>query len=247
MSSSADYNQLLPEIQAIKPENVLTPNMPVDVFVQEAENLFHWSTDDQKALSGAGLDGDLINLLSVRAGACREAQSLWIKERNMRKEAEQAWKEQAPAAYDLRNQLIHGFRYAFRKQASLLTRVDEIAQGDSNSDMVQDLNDLAVLGKANLDLVNAVGISLEMLDNAANVSDAMGDILGTTNGERQTDSEAMIIRDQAFTLLKQAVDEIRDCGKYVFWRNPDRLKGYTSDYWQRKNASKPVATPEVNA
>lgn len=221
--------------------------MPVDVFVQEAENLYHWSKDDQKALSGAGLDANLINLLSLRAGACREAQSLWIKERNMRKEAEQAWKEKAPAAYDLRNQLIHGFRYAFRKHAGLLARVDEIAQGDSNSDMVQDLNDLAVLGKANLGLVNAVGISLEMLNNAANVADNMGDILGATNGERETDSEAMIIRDKAFTLLKQAVDEIRECGKYVFWRNPDRLKGYTSDYWQRKNASKPVATPEVSA
>jgi len=247
MSSTTDYNDLLPTLQAILPENVSTPNMPVDVYVQEAENLYHWSKDDLKALSGAGLDGNLINLLSVRAGACREAQSRWIKERNIRQEAEQAWKEQAPAAYDLRNQLIHAFRYAFRKHESLLARVDEIAQGDSNSDMVQDLNDLSVLGKANLDLVTVVGISDEMLDNAANVSDNMGDILGATNGERQTDSEAMIIRDQAFTLLKQAVDEIRECGKYVFWRNPDRLKGYTSDYWQRKNASKPATTPEVNA
>ena len=247
MSSSADYNQLLPEIQAIRPENVAAPNMPVDVFVQEAENLYHWCVDDQAALTGAGLNGNLINLLPVRSGACREAQSLWIKERNIRKEAEQTWKEQAPAAYDLRDQLIHAFRYAFRKQEGLLARVEEIAQGDSNSDMVQDLNDLAVLGKANLDLVTVVGISAEMLDNAANVADNMGDILGATNGERQTDSEAMIIRDKAFSLLKLAVDEIRECGKYVFWRNPDRLKGYTSDYWQRKNATKPAATPEAKA
>jgi hypothetical protein len=246
MPSSDDYNRMLPEIQAIKPENVVTPNMPVDVFVQEAENLYHWSFDDQAALIGGGLDRNLINLLPVRAGACREAQSLWIKERNIRKEAEQAWKEQAPAAYDLRNQLIHAFRYAFRKQEALLARVDEIAQGDSNSDMVQDLNDLSVLGKANLDLVTAVGISAEMLDNAAVVADNMGDILGATNGERQTDSEAMIIRDKAFTLLKMTVDEIRECGKFVFWRNPDRQKGYTSDYWQRKNASKPAPAPQAN-
>ena len=247
MSSSEDYNQLLPEIQAIAPENVATPNMPVDVFVQEAENLYHWCVDDQAALTGAGLDGNLINFLPIRAGACREAQSLWIKERNIRKEAEQAWKEQAPAAYDLRNQLVHAFRYAFRKQEGLLARVEEIAQGDSNSDMVQDLNDLSVLGKANLDLVTLVGISVEMLDNAANVADAMSDILGATNGERQTDSEAMIIRDQAFTLLKQAVDEIRECGKFVFWHNTDRLKGYTSDYWQRKATAKTAKTPEANA
>lgn len=246
MSSTADYNQLLPEIQAITPENVLTPNMPVDVFVQEAENLYHWSFDDWTPLTSAGLNGNLINLLPVRAGACREAQSLWIKERNIRKEAEQSWKDQAPAAYDLRDQLIHAFRYAFRKQEGLLARVEEIAMGDSNSDMVQDLNDLSILGKANLDLVTLVGITLVTLNNAADVADRMGDILGATNGERQTDSEAMIIRDKAFTLLKQAVDEVRECGKFVFWRNPDRLKGYTSDYWQRKNTTKP-ATPEADA
>jgi hypothetical protein len=51
-------------------------------------------------------------------------------------------------------------------------------------------------------------------------------------------------RDRAFTYLKQAIDEIRECGRFVFWRNPDRLKGYTSDYWKQKKSvsGKEVAT-----
>ena len=61
-----------------------------------------------------------------------------------------------------------------------------------------------------------------------------GDLLGATNGEREAVSEAMIIRDKAYTYMKQAVDEIRECGKFVFWRNPDRLKGYVSDFWKSK-------------
>lgn len=238
MSTTSDYNDLLAVITTIKPAEVLAPNMPIDVFVQEAENLYHWCKDDQAALTLTGLDWTLALSLPARSGACREAQSLWIKERNTRKQSEQDWKEQAPEAFDLRDQLIHAFRFAFRKHEGLLARVEEIAQGDTNSDMVQDLNDLSVLGKANTDLLTKINFDLTLLDKAADLSDRMGDLLGATNGEHKKDSEAMVIRDKAYTLLKQAVDEIRECGKFVFWRNPDRLKGYFSEHWQKANAAR---------
>lgn len=242
MSTTTDYNELLPVITVINPADVLTLNMPIDVFVQEAENLFHWCKDDQQALTRIGLDWNLALSLPGRSGACREAQSLWIKERNTRREAEQDWKEQAPAAFELRDQLIHTFRFAFRKFEGLLARVDEIALGDTNSDMVQDLNDLSVLGKANSDLLTAINFDLNLLNTAADLSDHMGDLLGATNGERKEVSEAMVIRDKAYTYLKQAVDEIRECGKFAFWRNPERLKGYISDHWRKANQEKAKVT-----
>lgn len=238
MSSTADYNELLPVISAINTADVLTPNIPIDVFVQEAENLYHWSMSDQQALTKVGLDWNFVLSLPTRAGACREAQSLWNKERNTRQEAEQAWKDQAPAAFGLRDQLIHDFRFAFRKFDGLLGRVEEIAQGDTNADMVQDLNDLSVLGKANSEPLVIINFDMSLLDTAADVSDRMGDLLGATNGERKEVSEAMLIRDKAFTYLKQAVDEIRECGKFAFWRTPERLKGYFSDHWQKANAAR---------
>lgn len=242
MSTTTDYNELLPVITVINPADVLTLNMPIDVFVQEAENLYHWCKDDQQALTRIGLDWNLALGLPARSGACREAQSLWIKERNTRREAEQDWKEQAPAAFELRDQLIHTFRFAFRKFEGLLARVDEIALGDTNSDMVQDLNDLSVLGKANPDLLTAINFDLNLLNTAADLSDHMGDLLGATNGERKEVSEAMVIRDKAYTYLKQAVDEIRECGKFAFWRNPERLKGYMSDHWRKANQEKAKVT-----
>jgi hypothetical protein len=245
MSTTTDYNELLPAITTINPADVLTPNMPIDVFVQEAENLYHWCKDDHQQLIPTGLNWNLVITLPARSGACREAQSLWIKERNTRQQAEQDWKEQAPAAFDLRDQLIHTFRFAFRRNEGLIARVDEIAQGDTNSDMVQDLNDLSVLGKANVDLLTAINFDLGRLDTAANLADHMGDLLGATNGERKTDSEAMAIRDRAYTYLKQAVDEIRECGKFVFWRTPDRMKGYMSDHWRKINQEKASVTEKV--
>ena len=238
MSSTTDYNELLPVLMAMNSADVLIPNIPIDVFVQEAENLYHWCLDDRNALTRIGLDWNLVTTLPLRAGACREAQSLWNKERNTRQEAEQTWKNEAPAAFDLRDQLLHDFRFAFRKSEGLLVRIDEIALGNTNSDMVQDLNDLATLGKANTVLLTPIDFDLTKLDLAATISDRMGDLLGATNGERKEVSETIQIRDKAYTYLKQAVDEIRECGKFAFWRNPDRLKGYISDHWQKANAAK---------
>jgi hypothetical protein len=75
----------------------------------------------------------------------------------------------------------------------------------------------------------------------------MGDLLGATNGERKEVSEAIQIRDKAYTYLKLAIDEIRECGKFAFWRNPDRLKGYNSDYWKQQKATVAKATPTTGA
>ena len=245
MSSASDYNELLPQIKAIAPEMSSAPTMPVDVYVQEAENLFHWCTDDQLALLAAGLNSTIINQLPVRAGACREAQSLWIKERNTNRVAEKQWKKQSPTAFALRNLLVHTFRYAFRKEDGLPARIGEIELGDSNSDLVQDLNDLSELGKANVDLLTAIGFDTDLLNTAASLADQMSDLLAATNAERKKNSEFLMIRNQAFAYLKLAVDEICECGKYVFWQNPDRFDGYTSDFWKRKNNLKEKSTPKV--
>ena len=62
MSTTPEYDELLPLILAIPTAVVQVPNMPVAVFIQEAEYLFHWCTDDQQALIRVGLDWELVNI-----------------------------------------------------------------------------------------------------------------------------------------------------------------------------------------
>ena len=233
MSNIEDYNNKLATISAIK--EIKSPNMPVDIYLQEAEDLHHWSLDDKAKLMGAGLDAALIGDLPVRAGACREAQSLWTKERNTREEAEQEWKDKSPGAYELRDELLHSFRYGFRKRDDLLSRVKEIAEGDGHADMIHDHNDLAVLGRENKPLLKKIKLDMAKLDLAAATANEMADVLSRANGERSADSQVRVVRDQAYTYLKEAVDEIRSCGKYVFWKNKNRLKGYRSEYIRTHN------------
>jgi hypothetical protein len=56
------------------------------------------------------------------------------------------------------------------------------------------------------------------------------------------------LHNKAYSYLKKQVDEIRAAGKFLFWKNPERLSGYSSDYWRKKNSSKKQEdATEVNA
>lgn len=74
MANIDDYNARIDAIRAIADDKAPEPTMPVDVFLQEAENLYQWSLMDVVALAAIGITSGMINELTGRAGACREAQ-----------------------------------------------------------------------------------------------------------------------------------------------------------------------------
>jgi hypothetical protein len=234
MSSLDDYNSKIDIIKAIGEDKMAYPNMPVDVYLQETENLYQWALEDKDQLVAMGLQGEFVDDLLVRSGVLRHAESIWAKERFSREEAEKQWMIESPQAYDLRDELITYFRFAFRKDESLLGRVSAIAEGNSHADMIQDLNDLSVLGNANPELLAATNLDMTMLTEAADMSKRMAALLGETTRDRADYSESKKIRDQAYTHLKEAVDEIISFGKFVFRHQEERKKKYRCQYKRRK-------------
>ena len=235
MANIDDYNAEIETIRAIPDDKTLEPAMPVDTYLQESENLAKWSLMDAEALATISITLAMLNKLPVRAGALREAQSIWVKDHNSQQDAQREWAEAAPEAFAMRDQLLHDFRYAYRNDAAILARVAEIAEGDSNADMIQDLNDLSLLGKSNTAPLEAINFSLEKLEAAATASDELANILALANGDKSLQSDSKVIRDKAYTHLKELVDEIRAAGKYLFWKNEKRYKGYVSQWWSDAN------------
>jgi len=245
MANIDDYNAKLDTIKAIPDGEINEPSMPVDVFLQEAEDLYHWSLDDAEQLAVVGITAEMISDLPVRAGACREAQSIWNKDYRSQQEAQKAWAIQAPLAYAFRNDLLQSLRFAYRKDESLLSRVRAITDGNGHADMIQDLNDLAVLGRENPDPLTAIGFDLSQLDLAATRADELADLLAEANGDKADPNESKVIRDKAYAHLKVLVDEIREAGKYAFRNDKNRLKGYSSQYWKKQNRQKSEADTQV--
>ena len=223
------------EIESIDESQVNYPDIPVNVVLQESENLMVWCQDDKEQLEKGGLDWNLVTDLTLRTGACRYIQSEWQKEYKGMLEVQKEWKVKSPEAYNLRNELLHHFYYAFKKMPDLYAQTQSIGKGSSHADMIQDLSDLAILGKANSSALLAVGVDLELLNRAETLSEEMSILLAKFNAKKLENSKLRLLRDKAYIHMKVAMDEIRRCGQYVFWRNKERRKGYISQYLKKKN------------
>jgi hypothetical protein len=242
--SKAQFEQELPHIQAIPEKNLTYPAIPVDVALQEAEDLLVWCLPDVNQLAKAGLDKKLVDNLPARIGALRHIQSQWQKDYRSLEEAQKEWALKSPAAYDLQTELIHHFLFAYYKEPDLHARTQKIAEGSGHADMIQDLSDLAALGKANQKPLVTIHLDLSLLDKAETMSQQMAVLLANANGKRMEDNKMRLLRDKAFVYMKEAVDEIRRCGQYVFWRDEQKRKGYYSKYNKLRRSVK--VKPEQN-
>ena len=238
------YEAKLAEITAISRDLLKFPTMPVDTYVKEANGLYSWASEDKTALTSAGIDWPLVEDLVVRADALSYAQALWQKVMYSREEAQEQWNLLSPAGYDLRDVLLHYMQFAFRGEHGLSTTVDKIAEGRGDADMIQDLTDVEVLARDNMAALIKLGLDPAEIDRAAQMSKELGMLRGEATADKAADSETKLVRDQAYTHLKEAVDTVRDLGQFVFWRTEERLVGYRSEYFNKK-ASKSTASSDA--
>ncbi len=251
MSTRDDFLAKRDVLNDIPDDDVDTARrMPIAAYIHEAEALSEWCREDGAAFKPLKDIWKLAKDIPVRAGALRELESMWRKERNTPEGAERRWKEESTALFEMRKGLLAAFRYAFREDKSLLRRVSDIAKGNTNAERLQNLNDLAVLGRANQDLLSGIGFDLAQLDEAAAKSDEMSEVLAIAVNQRKVVSETLKLRDKAYTHLKEAVDEVYCAGRYLLRHNSERLKGYSSEYLNKgrnKKAGQPdsAASPAV--
>jgi hypothetical protein len=100
--------------------------------------------------------------------------------------------------------------------------------------MIQELNNLAVIGKDNPLLLKKINFDMTLLDRAAETSTRMRGLLAAANCEREMTNDGKKIRDQAYTHLKEAVDEIYECGQFAFRKDEERRRGYRSNYMYKR-------------
>jgi hypothetical protein len=244
VNTKEDYEKKLDEIKAIREDQVKTPNnIPVDVYIQEANNLYQWCRNDKEILTALGLNWELVTDLPARIGALMEAESRWNEQRFSGKEAVKKWQEESPIAYDLRDDILQCFRYAFRKDDELLRKLARFPRSKAHADMIQDLNNLAGIGKANPMLLEKINFDMTLLDRADKTSKRIAGILAAANCERGEGSDGKNIRDRAYTHLKEAVDEIYECGQFAFRKDEERRRGYRSNYMYKRRKRYEGKTP----
>jgi hypothetical protein len=235
MSNLDDYNTKLEVIKAIPDDQIKNPNsIPVEIYIQEAEMLLAWCQVDKDSLTASGLDWTVVEDLPIRCGALRQAEAQWQIEQELRRNAEKIWVRECPKGYAFRDELIHHFNYAFRDKSSLIKKVKEIANRSTHDGMIDGLYDLNILGMIHQYLLEKIGFDFKLLDMAVKKSRELARNKKAASFYSEDYLEVKKIRDQAYTHLKEAVDMIYDCGKFVFCENSARLKGYSSNHLRMK-------------
>ncbi|MBN2527122.1 MAG: hypothetical protein JXR76_12065 [Deltaproteobacteria bacterium] len=232
-TSAIVYDQMMHDITAIPAEKTLSPTMPMDIYIQEALNLHTWASTDRAQLLQAGLCEDLLDDLPFRADAASEAQSIWRNFLVGQSEAQHRWNADSPEAFDLREELIHAMRFAYRESNEIRTQIEKIADETTEINLIDDLHALATIGRANPRPLRLIGFELAKVEHAAVVSQGMQSLKTGTSYGSNTDDIVQTVRDKAYTHLKEAVDAVRECGQYVFWKDKIRSKGYRSEYVAR--------------
>lgn len=222
MSNSEYLAACLPALLKLPSDQVKEPSVPIACFIQETESLRQWSQDDISKLAAAGLDMERLDQLVIRSGACQEAQLLWIKAPH----PTGRWQKQAPQAFDLFNEMHYAFRYAFQNNDFLRNRLAKISTDFDSHNLIQGLEQLALLGGNNRALLQTIAFDTSLLDQARSISSQLKEILALENGTNLPENDNKDLRDRAYTYLKILVDEVKNCGRYVFRKNKHRQQGY---------------------
>ncbi|MCW3806394.1 hypothetical protein [Plebeiibacterium marinum] len=218
------------KIDAVTPQEIRTISTPVEVQCGEAEATAVDANKDVEKFAKAGMDTSYIQALTDLANITRYFEAQWQSEYQSKKEAELIWKNEAPAAYELRKEILHHMTFAYRKDASLIKKLNRIKEGSGSYDLVQDLLEIHTLSEKYPEPLKTIDYDFELSTNALASYNKLKDILAKVNGEKGNYNEDKILRDKAYSLLTLHLNEVREYGRYVFWKDENRKKRYASDY-----------------
>jgi len=220
------------ELLKIAPADVHRPTIPPHVYFQEAHDVLTWieQSGALAKLTAVGLPVDTVPVAVKRLAAAREAQALWAAVRSPRKPEQQ--KDLEDHGIQLRSDIVAAARWNLRDSRVAMGALDRIVEGTGVPDLTQDLTDLAQLVEQ-----NAGGFAQDQtFDPAAVSAQARQLALDIRSGlsEYRTDTamaDAVDLRNRAYTLLDEALSDIRAAGQYAFRGQPDSRR-FTST-WER--------------
>lgn len=220
----------------ISEDNIISPTIPVAITIGEAGELHQYATEDKKELLAKGLSEKLINELTPGAKFLQDKQSEWTAVYQSALTNTKQWEAKIDEASQLQRELKHDFQFAYRNHPDILKKLQNILDGNSNIDLIQDMSDYPAFAKQYPEPLEAILFNTTKIDRANQLSHELLDLMNQVDGMKNSKNRPeKILRDRAYTYLKQLVDEIRSYGKYAFWNDEEKQKRYSSEYTRRKN------------
>ncbi|MCS6898235.1 MAG: hypothetical protein RMJ98_00675 [Myxococcales bacterium] len=202
-------------------------DIPVADLCQEARELeVIVAKMGTKLVESSRLDPELCAALKPRRKLLEEREQEWLAHRLS---SSSGRKEMIQKAERLKKDIIAALRYFLHQDEAVQARVDNILPGTGLADLIDDLQKLATLLRENA----AALARADLPKDAATRAEELAQTLGHDEVVRSlvTSEESRRLQDRrnrAFWYLREAMDEIRAAGRYVFRNDPRRLALFRS-------------------
>ncbi len=234
MSPQENFTTHKPTISTIAKENYLQPHGVSDEILSDARRINELVKRDAEILSKAGIAPEHIDLLPAKldcyATAAAEADAAVSTEEQVLTN----WNTGQKKGFDFKHLMAHEMEFHYRDNAPIMNELKEIAKGSGRSDMVLDLKKYATVGKNNPAPLEAAPLfDMSWLTVVEELHWELSDLLAKLESNPDDTREANTLKRQSFTWLESSLNEIRSYAKYVFHRDPVKLKEYKRDYWNK--------------
>jgi hypothetical protein len=236
MADQQDYETLLPKFKALDKKSLRKQDMPIDQAVKEGEVMAAAARIDGARLDEVGCSKEKVDELEASVSALRYAQAVHTVALGDVKDAAREWKEEEPAGYELRDDLLAAMSYGLRNVPDALKSIRQIREGNGGADMIQDLLALSQLGKRYEPELQKIKFDSGRLDLAAQKADSLGRAFAGAFIERKS-SETKEMRDRAFTYMRLVMADVLAAAEYAFRKDAGRLEFYHSAYRRQAGTS----------
>ncbi len=224
----------------IPDELIMEPNMPVGVAIQEARNISNFAREDKTALTTlGGLNWGTVEETPKRCNLLRDKEiNLWsirFSTGPAAKRLEQC-KKTAEAAIDEIGRVL---KHSYDNDPKIIELLEKISEAETPADYNTKLGSFLALAERENERLRALNMDQTHIDNLAQCVKDFGHLHYYYMDELSENRQAMKNRNRACLFLQVAVERIRRCAEHALFDNPERLRGYRSEYFRKSRRRKP--------
>lgn len=209
-------------------------NIPIPIYLREAEKLLAVGQRDLSALERVGFDKNLLVDLDTRIDVLREAQSLLNSSRGGKGEARRQWNDAAREGCKLHDNLKRALLFINRNVPFKQSLIRKAGKGRTPAAMIQSLNNLVYLARDEKSSLAGINFDMQRLNSVESFIERLGKLLGAADAEKAGQKTVLRLRNAAYTHLYEGLKELRDFGLYLYGDDDLKKLDYTSDYLRAK-------------
>lgn len=184
----------------------------------------------------AGMDPEKVEYAISLSEVCRDLQSQASMISFPTKASMDNWQKGMAEAEYLLWDVRSAMEFAFMDHPDLLQRMRMTKKGGSHADTIQDCNDTQVLAEENRTLLEADHVRYDMnnVKRLGELADELALLRAEATLDQSTSPELTLLRDKAFTLLKENVDVLNAQARYIFRTNRALAESFRLEPPRRK-------------